>query len=402
MTARNGPERPRRALILVENLSVPFDRRVWRECRALRAAGWQVSVICPRGQQQDAAPHEVIEGVSIHRYRAWESTGSAVSYLLEYGVAMLQMARLSFRVWRREGFDAIQLCNPPDTLILVALPYKLLRKKILFDQHDLAPDLYLDQKGQSASGGFFHRALLFFERLTYRFSDVIFTVNDACRAVVLERGGADPERVFVVRNGPDKAGLRLGAPNPALAKGKAHLLAYVGMMGPQDGVDILLRVIARLGREDIHVRIIGGGTHLDTLKRMAEELKVSEQVEFTGRISHAQVLDEIASATLCLCPDPKTPMNDKASLIKVLEYMAQAKPIAAFELDEVRRMAGEAAWYAPGNDEAAYCDIVRRLLEDPDARQRMGAIGRERVLAEFTWDHAVEHLHAAYAKAFEG
>ncbi|MCC6145328.1 MAG: glycosyltransferase family 4 protein, partial [Candidatus Hydrogenedentes bacterium] len=250
---------------------------------------------------------------------------------------------------------------------------------------------------------FMHRALLFFERLTYRWSDIVFTVNESCRRVVIERGAVPPGRTFVVRNGPDRRNLDEGTPDPALRRGKRHLVAYVGMMGPQDGVDVLIRVVKQLrddrGRDDFHVRIIGAGTYLPALQAMAADLGVAEYIEFTGRIPHAQVMVELASADVCVCPDPKTPMNDKASLIKVVEYMAKSKPVVAFELNEVMIMAGDAALYAPAGDEEAFTAHLQRLLDDPALREELGRRGRQRVLDGLTWEQSKEHLYAAYDAA---
>ncbi len=392
-----------RVLILVENLSLPFDRRPWREALALREAGYQVAAISPKGDTVDTAGHEVIDGVSIYRYRPFESTGGAVSYLIEYGVAMLMMGWLSLVVFVREGFDVIHLCNPPDTLILLALPYKILGKRVVYDQHDLAPDMYVMHKN-GATGGFMYKALRFFERLTYRGCDVIVTINESYRQVALTRGGVPHEKTFVVRNGPDRASLKDVQPRPELRRGKPYLLAYVGMMGPQDGVDILVRAVRHLiddfGRDDFHVHVMGGGTELERLKAYAAELGVAEYLTFTGRVPYAEVMVGIASADVCVAPDPKTPLNDKANLVKVLEYMAMGKPLVAFDLCEVRYSAEDAALYAKPNEEKDLAEKIHILLESPEMRERLGRIGKERILAGLTWDKSKEHLWEAYRAAF--
>src|SRR5262249_8351732 len=257
---KTGPKR--RVVIVVENLSVPFDRRVWRECNALSEAGYQVSTISPMGTDADKTWHDTIDGVSIYRYPIPQSDGGFVSYLLEYGVAVLMSFWLLWVVLLREGFDVIQICNPPDLLILGALPFKLLGKGIIFDQHDLSPEIYEVQKGTRGKHGTVIRALLAFEKLTYKFSDVVMVVNESCREIAVARGQKKDQDVFVVRNGPSLRNIAGAQPNAALKNGQKYLLSYVGMMGPQEGIDILLRAIQDLtrvhGRDDFHVRIMGG------------------------------------------------------------------------------------------------------------------------------------------------
>jgi glycosyltransferase involved in cell wall biosynthesis len=393
----------RRVLIIVENLPVPFDRRVWRECLALREAGYQVSVVSPMAMEMRKA-REVIEGVCIYRYPAWHASGSFLSYLLEYSVAVAFSFFLTWVVLFREGFDVIQICNPPDLLILSALPFKLLGKGIVFDQHDLSPEIYQAQKSMYGKRNAVVTALLWFERLTYFFSDIVLVVNEACRKIALTRGSKRSDEVFVVRNGPSLQSIRSAAPNPALKEGKKHLLSYVGMMGPQEGIDVLLRAIRHLavsqGRRDFHTRIIGDGTVLDEMRRYAASLKINDVVTFTGYAEYPEVMEGVASADLCLCPDPKTPLSDKCSLVKAVEYMSVGRPFVAFDLEEVRYSAGDAALYASPNDEEDFAEKVGYLLDNPELRNTMGNAGRERVLRSLAWEHSKEALIAAYDEVF--
>jgi glycosyltransferase involved in cell wall biosynthesis len=374
-------------LIIVENLPVPFDRRVWRESLALREAGYHVSVIAPRDAGQSQPSREIVEGVSVYRYSAFHADGGLVVVLY------------------REGFDVIQICNPPDVLILAAFPFKLLGKRIIFDQHDVCPEIYQAQKNITEHDrSLVLRALFFFERLTYALSDVVMVVNESCRRVALSRGAKRSADVFVVRNGPSGDSLLTSQPNPALKKGRQYLLVYVGMMGPQDGIDVLLRAIQQLfvrhGRQDFHVRIIGGGTVLEQMQRYAQALGIESIVTFTGRLEYCDVLEGIASAEVCLCPDPKTPLSDKCSLVKSIEYMSLGKPFVAFDLEEVRRSAGDAALYAESGGEEEFAAKVDALLSNEDLRRTMGERGRERVLHGLTWEHSKEALHAAYDRAY--
>ena len=395
--------RKRKVLIIVENLSVPFDRRVWRECMALIEAGYQVSVISPKGTICDKSKRENVRGASIYRYRIYQSRGGLVSYLLEYFTALVMSAWLAVVVYVREGFDVIQICNPPDLLVFVALPFKLLGKKIIFDQHDLSPEIYAMHKSGS-DGGIVVRVLLFFERLTYLFSDIVIVVNECCRQIALERGSKPKEDVFIVRNAPAAESYNTARPDPALKNGANYLLSYVGMMGPQEGIDTLLRALHYLvvdhQRSDFHALIMGNGTVFEAMKRYAGELGIDRRITFTGHVNYDQVMQGIASADACLCPDPKTPLNDKCSHVKVAEYMSLARPIVAFDLEEVRNSAGDAALYAGSNDEKDFANKINLLLDSPDLRESMGRIGQDRFNKLLTWEHSKATLYAAYERAF--
>lgn len=396
----------RQVLIVVENLSVPFDRRVWKECQALKAQGYHVSTISPKGVEVDKRWHEIIDGVSIYRYPAYHASGSFRSYLGEYTVALFMSFLLMWVVLFRDGFKVIQICNPPDLLILPALPFKLLGKKIIFDQHDLCPEIYATQRALGGEPNLVVRILLWFEKLTYRFSDIVIVVNESCRKIALGRGAQREEDIFVVRNGPSLQNIANAISNQSLRNGKQYLLTYVGMMGPQEGIDVLLRAISNLiwvhRRDDFHVLIIGGGTVLDQMKNYASKLGIETHVTFTGAVSYIQVMEGIASADLCLCPDPKTPLSDKCSLVKAIEYMSVGRPFVAFDLEEVRNSAGPAALYAAANDEADFSAQIHRLLNNAAERASMGRIAQERVMHALTWEHSTEALYAAYDAAFSG
>lgn len=399
------PKHKRKVLIVVENLSVPFDRRVWRECQALCEAGYQVSAISPVGVDVDTKRREIVDGVAIFRYPIVQAAGSFVSYLLEYGIASVMSFWLMWVVLFRTGFDVVQICNPPDLLILAALPFRLLGKKVIFDQHDLSPEIYEMQKGKGWKNEFVVRVLLAFEKITYFFSDIVMVVNESCKKIAVGRGSRSEHDVFVVRNGPSLQNLRDVQPNPSLKNGSKYLLSYVGMMGPQEGIDLMLRAIRNLrvvhGRSDFHVRIMGGGTVLEPMKRYAAELGIDDRVEFTGSVDYPQVMEGIATADLCLCPDPKTPLSDKCSMVKAVEYMSLGRAFVAFDLEEVHFFAAGAAVFARPNDEADFAAKINDLLDNEDQRTAMGKIGKERVIERLTWEHSKEALYAAYNKAFE-
>ncbi|MEU6120452.1 glycosyltransferase family 4 protein [Streptomyces sp. NPDC047123] len=396
-TGGDRPER-RRALILVENLSVPFDRRVWQECRTLRDAGWEVHVICPRGEKRDTEAEAVIDGVRIHRYPLRAATGGPAGYLREYGSALWHTARLARKVG---PVDVVHACNPPDLLFLPALWLKRQGARFVFDQHDLVPELYLSRFDRGED--LLYRAVCALERRTYRAADIVLATNESYRDVAVRRGGKRPEDVFVVRSAPDVERFHAVAPEPELKRGKPHLLCYLGVMGPQDGVDYALRALAKLrdevGRTDWHAVFVGGGDAFDAMVDLSRRLGLAEQVQFTGRIPDADLVRYLSTADVCLSPDPRNPLNDVSTMNKVLEYMVMGRPLVSFDLREARVSAGEAAVYAAANDESEFAGLIAGLLDDPEQRARMGKIGQERITGQLSWRNSQASLLAAYDAA---
>ncbi|QNA76541.1 glycosyltransferase family 4 protein [Streptomyces sp. So13.3] len=387
-----------RALILVENLSVPFDRRVWQECTTLRDAGWTVHVICPQGTKRDTEAEAEIDGVRIHRYPLRAATGGPAGYLREYGSALWH----TFRLARKVGpVDVVHACNPPDLLFLPALWLKRRGARFVFDQHDLVPELYLSRFDRGED--LLYRAVCALERRTYRAADVVLATNESYRDVALRRGGRQPADVFVVRSAPQTDRFQPVPPEPELKNGKPHLLCYLGVMGPQDGVDYALRALAKLrdelGRTDWHAVFVGSGDAFDAMVELSRQLGLSDQVEFTGRIPDADLVRYLSTADVCLSPDPRNPLNDVSTMNKVLEYMAMGRPIISFDLREARVSAGDAALYAPANDEAEFAKLIALLLDDPEKRAQMGKIGQERISGQLSWRNSQASLLAAYAAA---
>jgi glycosyltransferase involved in cell wall biosynthesis len=387
-----------RILVLVENLSVPFDRRVWQESRALVEAGHEVVVVCPRGTKRDTEPHAVIEGVEIHRYPLKAATGGPLGYVKEYGAALFHSLRLATRAAKRGRFDVIHACNPPDLLFLVALPFTVRGTRVLFDHHDLVPELFESRFGGK---GLLYKVSVVLERLTFATADVVISTNESYREVAIRRGRMAPEHVHVVRSAPDLSRFTPVPPDPSLKRGKRHLVCYLGVMGPQDGVDYALRAVARLrddlGRDDVHAAFIGSGDAFDDLVALSRELGLEDWVEFTGRVPDATVQAYLSSADVCLAPDPLNPLNDVSTMNKIMEYMAMSRPIVSFDLREARVSAGDAAVYATPNDEGEFAGLVAELLDDPGRRAQMGALGRERVERSLSWSTSRERLLEAYA-----
>jgi glycosyltransferase involved in cell wall biosynthesis len=390
-----GGSARRRVLVLSENLSVPFDRRVWQESRALARAGYEVTVICPRGRGRDQEPEARIDGVRILRFPLREASGGRIGFVREYALALWHMARLSLPLGR---FDAVHATNPPDLLFVVALAHRLRGARFVFDHHDLAPELYRSRFDRGPDAVF--RLLLVLEGLTFRLADLVIATNDSYRQVALSRGRRRPEDVVVVRSGPSADRFPPARPDPGLRRGRPHLLCYLGVMGPQDGVDCALRALARLrdelGRADWHAVFVGGGESQPEMVRLAGRLGLEDLVTFTGRVSDGELARCLATADVCLAPDPPSPLNDVSTMTKVMEYMAMGRPIVSFDLRETRVSAGDAALYA--DDEGDFARLVARLLDDPAERARMGAAGRERVRADLSWEHSEAALVEAYGR----
>ncbi|MFF2549773.1 glycosyltransferase family 4 protein [Nocardia sp. NPDC058058] len=389
-------------LILVENLSVPFDRRVWQESRALVDAGYRVTVICPMGAKQDREPEATIEGVRILRYPLRAATGGPAGYLREYSLALWHTLRLAWKVRREGPIDVVQACNPPDLLFLIALVLRVGGTRFVFDHHDLVPELFLSRFG--GGGGPLYRVSKLLERITFACADAVISTNESYRQVAIRRGHMAPELVTVVRSAPDLSRFVPREPDPSLKRGKPYLGAYLGVMGPQDGVDYALRAIAllrdKLGRTDTHFLFMGGGDAFDDLVALSKELGLEDLVEFTGRVPDEFVQTGLSTADICLSPDPHNPLNDVSTMNKVVEYMAMSRPLVSFELTEARVSAGAAAVYVAGNDELGFAEAIAELLDDPARRERMGAFGRSRVERELSWDTSRQNLIEFYARVF--
>ena len=385
-----------RVLIIVENLPCPFDRRVWQEARTLAAAGYQVSIICPKAPGYEEGFVQ-IDGIDIHRHRLPTEADGVLGYALEYSVALAMEFWLSLKILFGRGFDVIHACNPPDTIFLIGGFYKLFGKKFLFDHHDINPELYEAKFGKR---GFGRRLLIALERMSFSTADLVISTNESYRQIAIDRGGKKPEDVFVVRSGPDLSRIRQVPANPELRKGRKYLVGYVGVMGKQEGIDLLLQavqlIVHHLKRTDIQFGLVGGGTELNAMRELAKQLGVAEYVTFTGRAPDAELLEMLNTADICVNPDRANEMNDRSTMNKVMEYMALAKPIVQFDLTEGRVSAGEASWYARPNDVADLAQKIVALLGDENQRIHMGAIGRQRVEQVLAWQHEAPRLLAAY------
>lgn len=387
---------PARILFLVENNAYPFDVRVRREAQALRGAGYQVSVIAPRAKAQPWT--ESIDGIKVFRFPAPPAGTGVVGYAIEFGYATSAMLLLAIWVAIRNGVDVVHAANPPDTLFVIGAIFKLFGTRFVFDHHDLAPETYLSRFGKP-SENFVSRVLRVLERCTFAVADVVIATNGSYREIAVGRGAKRPDQVFVVRNGPPLSYQAVEA-DRALAQRAPHVIGYIGTMGPQDGVDYWLRAIKEmvvtLGRQDILAVIIGTGDAAPSLHALAKELDIERYVWFTGRIPDGEARGYLSTAVVCVHPDPLSPLNDRSTMNKMMEYMALGKPTVAFDLRETRHSAQAAALYAAPNDELEFAKLVCRLLDTPAEREAMGRAGKERVRRELAWEYSIPELMRAY------
>lgn len=389
--------RRRHVCIVVQNLPVPFDRRVWLECQALRDHGYEVSVVCPKGNGDP--DYQVLDGIHLFKYRAFPPITRQVMFVAEYAYSILATLLNLVKAWKRQPFGIVQVCNPPDVLWAAVAPFKLLfGVTMVFDQHDLCPELYQSRFAEPSALPY--RALLLTERITYALSQHVIATNGSYRRLALRRGRKCEADVTVVRSGPDPSKMCHGEPDPSLRRGYQYLLAYLGVMGPQDGVDLALRamhhIVHNRGRSDVALTLIGDGDAAKDLRRLAAELRLDGHVEFTGRAPDALVARILSTADIGLSPDPKNPLNDVSTMNKTMEYMSFELPVVAFDLIETRVSAGEAAAYAEPNLVEHYADVILDLLDDETRRKNMGASGRRRIEDLLAWRHQIPQYVGVY------
>lgn len=387
---------PRRVLIILENLPVPLDRRAWQEARALRDAGYVVSVVCPRNEKCAKAA-ETIDGIHIFRHWLPIDARGMREYALEYSAALLWEFVLSFRVLLRHGFDVIHAGNPPDTIFLVGGFFKLLfGKKFVFDYRDLSPELFEVKFGRR---GLLHWLLLACERLTFRVADRVIANNPTFAEIAARRGGKPRNEITVVRHSPDLRVLKPVAVERDYRRGRRHLVLYIGVMGSQDGVDLLVRsayhAVVELGRNDVQFLLVGAGPELPAMQRLSAALGIEENITFTGFLTGNELLETLSSADIGVSPDPKNPLNDSMSMNKILEYMSFGLPVAMFDLVEGRNLAGDCAVYAQDNDPHDLARQILAILDDSEHRATLGGAARERIKL-FAWEKEVRSLLSVY------
>lgn len=389
----------KKILIVVENLPLPFDRRVWQEARTLAEAGAVVSVICPTGRGYEKR-YEYIEGIHIHRHPLPIDADNSIGYLKEYLLAFLWQTLLAWKIYLTRGFHVIQGCNPPDLIFLIALPFRPFGVRYIFDHHDINPELYEAKFGKR---GVFWSLLRSLEKLTFKVATVSIATNESYRKIAITRGGMSPDRVFVVRSGPDLSRLKKVPSNSRWNNGRDYMVGYVGVMGEQEGIDLLLVAIdyiVRLkGRRDIQFCLVGSGPSLAAIKDLTAAHNLNDYVTFTGRAPDEDLFEVLSSMDIGVNPDRVNAMNDKSTMNKILEYMAFGKPIVQFDVKEGRFSAQDSSLYAKSNDPLDLGDKILELIDAPDLRAKMGQRGRLRLETALSWEHQRPALLDAYCTA---
>ena len=391
---------PHHILILVENLSVPFDRRVWHECTTLVSAGYEVSVICPRGKRHDREPYAELEGVHIYRYPAPPRASSLAGYVREYPYMLTWTQRLAWRIWRERGFDVIHACNPPDLFFTIGRFFRRFGVAFVYDQHDANPEILIAKRGGEERNGLPERAVLWAERCTYRLADIVISPNDSYRELALTRGRKAEEDVFVVRSAPRREEFSPDSRIHFDRRGHRYLVGYLGVMGKQDGVELLVRAVGLLVSEghDILLYLAGDGESFAGIQALVGELGLRERVLMPGFQTHEEFTPALLEADVCVAPDPPSPFNDISTMNKIVEYMALGKPCVVFGLPENRITGADAAAYA---DEPTFQSLARAiggLLDDEGARARMGERARARFEGVLAWEHSAPELERAYER----
>jgi glycosyltransferase involved in cell wall biosynthesis len=371
-------------LIIVENLPVPFDRRVWQEANALKEQGADVSIICPKMKGYTNS-FEVLDGINIYRHPLPIEASGAFGYLIEYSTALFYECWLSWKIFFKKKFQVIHGCNPPDLIFLVAIPFKLFGVKYVFDHHDINPELYMAKFNRS---DWFYKLMLLFEKLTFKTSNYAIATNESYKEIAVRRGKIKPENVAIVRSGPDTKKVFLQKANPDLKKGKQFLVGYIGVIGEQEGLDLLIQSIKiiRQKRDDIFYAIVGGGTYLEFIKQYAKDNGVDDIIDFYGRVDDKTMLEVLSTADICVNPDVPSEMNNLSTMNKIMEYMALKKPIVQYDLKEGRYSAQEASLYAKNTEVADFADKMTSLLDDPASCRRMGEYGYNRLQNQLSWE----------------
>ncbi|MEI8390031.1 MAG: glycosyltransferase family 4 protein [bacterium] len=391
----------KKILIIVENLPIPFDTRVWQEANTLTEAGYKVSIICPTGKGFEKK-YEVLNGISIYRHDLPKDGSGSISYLVEYSAALFWEFVIALKILFKEGFDVIQACNPPDNIFLIGAFFKLFGKKFVFDHHDINPELYIAKFNKK---DFFYNLLIIFERLTFFFADISLATNESYKEIAIKRGKMNPKKVFIVRSGPKLERMKIQAPNENIKRGKKYMVGYVGVIGKQEGLDYLIDAAKYIrdekGRDDIFYGIVGAGPYLDEVKAKCVSLGLDDIVEFTGRVSDEVMLEYLNTSDVCVNSDEYNEMNDKSTMNKIMEYMSLGKPIVQFDLKEGKNSAKEASLYANNNDFIDMAEKIIYLINNDEIRQKMGFYGRERIENELKWDKTKLALLDAYHYLFK-
>jgi glycosyltransferase involved in cell wall biosynthesis len=382
--------------MIVENHSYPYDTRVRLLSQSLKAAGFNISVICPRENEQKK--FEVVDGINVYRYPSTRSGSGLVGFVWEFSYSTLMIFLYSIFIFFREGFDIIHSNNPPDTIVFIGIFYKVLGKKVVYDEHDLSPELYESRFGKR--GGMVYKILCFLEKLSARSADLVITVNESYQKIQIARTGIDPRKSVVIRNGPSPSRVYRVEPDEAIKNLNKTILYYVGVIGPQDGLDNLVYTVEilvnRLNHKSILCIVSGDGESLQSIKELVLKLNLEAYFLFTGRVYEVDLRRYLSTADICLDSSPFNPLNDISSMVKIMEYMAVGKPVVCFDLTENRYIAKGAALFAPSGDNQAFAQCIIKLINNHTLANELGAEGLKRINTELSWSFSAEKLVKAY------
>jgi glycosyltransferase involved in cell wall biosynthesis len=391
-----SPFKNKHVLIIVENLPVPFDRRVWQEANTLKDNGAKVSIICPKMKGYTAS-YEVIDTIEIYRHSLPLEARGALGYLMEYSVALFWEFVLSWKIFFKKRFHVIHGCNPPDLIFLVAMWFKIFGVKYVFDHHDINPELYIAKYNKK---GFFYKLMVLVERLTFAAADYSIATNESYKQIAIERGKMQTDKIQVIRSGPKLDRLKLLPPDSQYLKGRKYLVGYVGVIGEQEGIDLLLESVKHVVKErsDIQFAIIGGGTDLEKLKQLTASMKLNDFVDFYGRVPDELLVSILNTSDICVNPDKPTEMNNLSTMNKIMEYMALKKPIVQFDLKEGRYSAQKASLYATCGDTVDFAEKITQLIDNKQLRKEMSEYAYSRVINELSWEYESVKLVSFYKK----
>jgi len=383
-------------LFIVENAPVPLDKRVWNEALTVKGWGYDVTIISPRARGNTLA-FENLDGIDIYRHPMPIEADAKIGFLFEYLNAFFWELLLTIRVFIKKRFHIIHGANPPDHVFLIALLFRFFGTKYIFDHHDISPENYLAKFQKKDIP---YRLLLLMEQLTFRTADIVISTNQSYKRIAIERGKKRENDVFVVRNGPDLSKITFVPPNDNLKRGFDHLVAYIGVIGNQEGIDVLLRaaeyIVYRKRINNIKFIIIGTGPHWKKMVKLSQEMGLAQYVTFTGFIPFKEVYEILSTADVCVNPEYKNDFTDKSTMVKIMDYMVFGKPIVQFRTTEGKVTAGESSIYVENNDQIAFAEAIISLLKDTKKRKKMGDIARARIYESLSWDKQKSTLKKAY------
>lgn len=389
-------------LMVVENY-FPSDIRVKREAYTLKEQ-YNITVIALKRKTEKIL--ERLDGVHVIRIPELPKLGlGKIQYITEYFYLTFCSTIIFMSTFLFKRYKAIHVHNPPDTLFLIGLIGKIFSAKFVFDHHDLSPELYLTRF--SGKKDFVYKILVLCEKLSCKLADALICTNASYRQIEMERHSIDQKKIYVVRNDPviDECFLEKINLDNQTEKNQKKVLLYIGSINPQDGVDVLLRSLNYLAndlnKKDFLCYIVGDGDALQSVKKIAEELNLSDFVHFTGYIfDRGKIREILNSADVCLEPAPDNELNRHSTFIKIMEYMAASKPIVAFDLKETRYSADGTAILVPTGDIQGFAHAIKQLLDEPQAREKLGKAGFERIRKELNWGNASKNLIELYKVLF--